>query len=113
MTESAFLKLVQDAKSRISECEMSEIKEMIVNDKIDGFLIDVRELVEFQAGCIPGAIHISKGLLEAKIEAKVPTKSQKIYLYCGGGYRSALSADSLQKMGYENIVSIKGGYGAW
>jgi rhodanese-related sulfurtransferase len=113
MTESAFLKLVQDAKARISECEMVAIKEMVANDKIDGLLIDVRESHEHQAGHIPGSIHISKGLLEAKIETKVPNKSQKIYLYCGGGYRSALSADSLQKMGYKNVFSIEGGYGAW
>lgn len=76
-------------------------------------LIDVREDGEWQAGHIPGAVHMSRGIIERDIETKIPDKYSKLVLYCGGGYRSALSADNLQKMGYTNVFSLAGGWRGW
>ena len=76
-------------------------------------LIDVREESEFAAGHIPGAIHVSKGVIERDIETVVPDLNTEILLYCGGGFRSALSADNLQRMGYQNVVSVDGGWRGW
>jgi rhodanese-related sulfurtransferase len=111
--KSAFKNLVNDAKLRINECSIEYINNMTINNTFDGILIDIRELSEYEDGYISHSIHISRGVLEAKIETLVPNKEQKIYLYCGGGYRSALSADNLMKMGYKNTYSIAGGYRAW
>lgn len=110
---SAFLALVEDAKSRIETCEINHIAQMLQNDTLDGLLIDVREESEYAQCFIPQAHHIGKGVIESKIEHLVPNKSQKLYLYCGGGYRSALSADNLKKMGYESVISVNGGIRAW
>ena len=109
----AFQNLVNDAKSRINECSMEHINKMIYNNVLDGTLLDIRELHEHERGYIYNSVHISRGVLESKIETLIPDKSQKIYLYCAGGYRSALSADNLMKMGYKNVYSIAGGYQAW
>ena len=112
-SKSAFKNLVNDAKSRINEYSIEHINNMTKNNTLDGILIDIRELSEYEDGCVSNSIHISRGILEAKIETLVPNKEQKIYLYCGGGSRSALSADNLMKMGYKNTYSIAGGYRAW
>lgn len=111
--KSAFEALVNDAKSRIKECSITHIYDMIQYNKLDGILIDVRELYEYNNGYISNAIHISRGILEAKIEDLTSNKEKKIYLYCAGGFRSALSADNLVKMGYKNTYSVTGGYKAW
>lgn len=107
-----FLSLVADAKTRIKECTVDDVKARL--DAGEKFvLIDVREESEYAAGHAAGALHISKGVIERDIEAKVPDPTTPIVLYCGGGYRSALAADALQKMGYTNVVSMDGGWGAW
>lgn len=105
-----FLKLVNDAKSRVKEINIDQYKQM---PKDGVLLIDVREDNEWAAGHAKGAIHLGKGVIERDIEAKVPDKSTKMVLYCGGGYRSALAADALQKMGYKNVISLDGGWRAW
>lgn len=107
-----FLKLVDDAKSRIRAVDIDGYRKMIAaGEKL--LLIDTREESEWAAGRAAGAIHISKGIIERDIEAKVPDKGAKMVLYCGGGYRSALAADNLQKMGYRNAISLDGGWRAW
>ncbi len=106
-----FLALVQDAKKRIRECSVDDVKNGQV--PAGSLLIDVREESEYAAGHIPGAIHLSKGVIERDIEAKVPDKSAPLVLYCGGGFRSALAADNLQKMGYTNVLSMDGGMRGW
>ena len=107
-----FLESVNDAKSRIQQTTVNAIKTSM--DKQESFvLVDVREDLEWQAGHIPNAIHIGKGVIERDIEKMIPDQSTKIVLYCGGGYRSALAADSLQKMGYTNVISMDGGFSGW
>lgn len=107
-----FLKLVADAKSRVQETDVATVKARL--DRGDRFhLIDVREESEFAAGCLPGARHVGRGILERDIEVAIPTRGAEIVLYCGGGYRSALSADNLQRMGYTNVWSMDGGYRGW
>jgi len=107
-----FLEIVRDAKSRVTECTVEDVAAM--QEKEEHFrLIDVREESEFADGRIPGAQHIGKGVLERDIEKEVPDKSEKLVLYCGGGYRSALAADNLQKMGYANVLSVDGGFRGW
>jgi rhodanese-related sulfurtransferase len=111
MTHSpGFLALVNDAKSRVKEIDIGEWKRM---PKEGVLLIDVREDNEWSAGHAAGAVHMGKGVIERDIEAKVPDKSAKMVLYCGGGFRSALVADALQKMGYKNPISLDGGWRAW
>ena len=110
---SEFLKLVKDAKTRIKECTVDDIQKMNETETLDGLLIDTREESEFANGYIPNAIHISKGLIECQIEQLIPNKNQKMYFYCGGGFRSALVADLLQSMGYKNTISIDGGWRSW
>lgn len=110
---SAFLALVDDAKTRIETCEIEHIANMIQNNALDGLLIDVREESEYAQCFIPQAHHIGKGVIESKIESLIPNKSQKMYLYCGGGYRSALAADNLKKMGYQSVISVNGGIRSW
>ena len=105
-----FAKLTEDAKSRIREVSPSEANAQQVQGAV---LIDVRETDEFAKGHARGAVHISRGMLELRIEGLVPDPSTPILCYCGGGSRSALAADSLQKMGYANVASVAGGFKAW
>jgi rhodanese-related sulfurtransferase len=108
----AFLNLVNDAKKRIKECTIDDMKHKL--DRGDKFhLVDVREDSEWAAGHLPMAEHIGKGVIERDIEAKIPDTSAEIVLYCGGGFRSALAADNLQKMGYKNVISMDGGFRGW
>jgi rhodanese-related sulfurtransferase len=107
-----FLKLVQDAKTRVAECTVADVERRL--DAGDKFtLVDVREESEWAAGHVAGAIHLSKGVIERDVEAKVPDKDTPLVLYCGGGFRSALVADNLQKMGYTNVISMDGGWRGW
>ena len=106
-----FLKLVDDAKSRVREVSVEETRRKLDSSKAT--VLDVREESEWNAGHVRGAEHLGKGIIERDIEAKVPDKNAEIILYCGGGFRSALSADSLQKMGYFNVYSMAGGWRAW
>jgi rhodanese-related sulfurtransferase len=107
-----FLNLVRDAKRRIKEEDYRETKKRLdAGDKI--ILIDTREDVEWARGHIPNAIHLGKGIIERDIEKTVPDKDATVILYCGGGFRSALAADNLQKMGYRNVISMDGGWRGW
>ncbi len=107
-----FLKIVDDAKTRVRETNVEEVKKKI--DRGEKFiLVDVREESEFAKDHLPGAIHLGKGVIERDIEARVPDLGAEIVLYCGGGFRSALSADNLQKMGYTNVISMDGGIRDW
>lgn len=105
-----FLALVNDAKSRVKEINITEYRETPPEGHV---LIDVREDREWADGHAAGAIHLSKGVIERDIESEIPDKSTPMVLYCGGGYRSALVADELQKMGYSNAISLDGGWRAW
>src|SRR5215813_3363193 len=107
-----FLKLVNDAKSRIREVTVEETLSRLAADK-SVQLIDVREDNEWQAAHAAGAEHLGKGIIERDIETTVPDKGTELILYCGGGYRSALAADALQRMGYTNVFSMAGGWRAW
>ena len=107
-----FLKIVNDAKTRVRETNVDAIKKKI--DASEKFtLVDVREESEFARDHLPGAIHLGKGIIERDIEARVPDLDAEIVLYCGGGFRSALAADNLQKMGYKNVISMDGGIRDW
>jgi rhodanese-related sulfurtransferase len=107
-----FLKLVTDVKSRVKETTVDAIKARL--DRGDKFiLIDVREESEYAKDHLPGAKHLGKGVIERDIEAAVPDTGAEIVLYCGGGFRSALAADNLQKMGYTNVISMDGGVRGW
>jgi len=107
-----FLHLVEEARGRIQETSVDEVRR-----KLDGgekfLLIDVREESEYATDHLPGAIHLGKGILERDIEARVPSPNTPMILYCGGGFRSALAADNLQKMGYSNVLSMDGGIRGW
>ena len=105
-----FLKLVNDAKSRVKEVNIDQYQKMPKGSHV---LIDTREDREWEAGHATGAVHLSKGIIERDIESEVPDKSTTLVLYCGGGFRSALVADALQKMGYTNAISLDGGWRAW
>jgi len=107
-----FLKIVDDAKSRIREVSVEDTRARIAADP-KARLIDVREDDEWRAGHAAGAEHLGKGIIERDIETTVPDKSTELILYCGGGYRSALAADVLQRMGYTNVWSMAGGWKAW
>jgi rhodanese-related sulfurtransferase len=107
-----FLKLVADARSRVRECGVDDVRARQAAGETF-VLVDVREESEFAAGRLPGAVHIGKGVIERDIEAKVPDPATPLVLYCGGGFRSALAADALQKMGYTNVVSMDGGWSGW
>ena len=107
-----FLKLVTDAKSRVKECTVDDVRARKAAGE-SFVLVDVREESEFAAGHVPGAVHIGKGVIERDVEAKVPDPATSLVLYCGGGFRSALAADALQKMGYTNVISMDGGWRAW
>jgi len=106
-----FLALVNDAKSRVGEIDIEAYKRMAAANE-PHLLIDVREESEWAAGRAAGAMHLSKGTIERDIETKVPDKSVKLVLYCGGGFRSALVADNLKKMGYTDAISLDGGWRA-
>jgi len=108
-----FLKLVNDAKSRIREVTVDETRERMQSGSSGIRLIDVREDNEWEAAHAAGAEHLGKGIIERDIEAQVPDKATEVILYCGGGYRSALAADVLQEMGYSNVFSMAGGWKAW
>ena len=107
-----FLALVNDAKSRIRQIELEDLRRMIASGE-RFLLIDIREESEWAAGHAAGAMYLGKGIIERDIETVVPDKSTKMVLYCGGGFRSALSADALQKMGYTRVISLDGGWRAW
>jgi rhodanese-related sulfurtransferase len=106
-----FLRLVDDAKSRVKEIDIEGYKKMVAAREAH-VLVDTREESEWAAGHVRGAVHLSKGVIERDVEARVPDKSVKLVLYCGGGFRSALVADNLQKMGYSNAISLDGGWRA-
>ena len=107
-----FLQIVNDSKTRVRECTVDDVKK-----RLDGgeklTLIDVREESEYAKDHVPGAIHLGKGIIERDIEARVPDLATEVILYCGGGFRSALAADNLQKMGYKNVISMDGGIRDW
>jgi rhodanese-related sulfurtransferase len=107
-----FLKLVNEAKSRVKETDIAGYKKMLA-DGSKPVLIDVREDSEWAAGHAAGAVHVGKGVIERDIESQVPDKGAKLVLYCGGGFRSALAADALQQMGYTDAISLDGGWGAY
>lgn len=107
-----FLKLVDDAKSRVKQTTPEEVHARLSQD-VSLVLVDTREDHEWERGHIRGAIHLSKGIIERDIESSIPAKETEIILYCGGGFRSALVADNLQKMGYTNVVSMDGGWRKW
>lgn len=107
-----FLKLAEAAKARVRNITAEDVKPRI--DRREKFnLVDVREESEFAAGHLPGAIHLSRGIIERDIEKKFPDTGTELVLYCGGGYRSALVAESLAKMGYTNVKSMDGGFRGW
>ena len=108
----AFLKLAQEAKQHVKETNVDEVKKRLDRgEKL--MLIDVREESEFAKGHLPGAIHLSKGVIERDVEKTFPDTNKELILYCGGGFRSALAADNLQKMGYTNVISMDGGFRGW
>jgi rhodanese-related sulfurtransferase len=109
---TGFLKIVDDAKTRIRELTVEETRTRLLLGK-QVRLIDVREDHEWQAGHARGAEHLGKGIIERDIEQLVPDKDTELILYCGGGYRSALTADTLQRMDYKNVYSMAGGWKAW
>lgn len=107
-----FLQIVADAKKRIRETTVDDVKARL--DRGDKFLlVDVREESEWVRGHLPGAVQLGKGVIERDVEARVPDPATPMILYCGGGYRSALAADNLQKMGYTNVLSMDGGWRGW
>jgi rhodanese-related sulfurtransferase len=109
---SQFLKLVQDAKKNVKETNVADVKRR--SDAGERFLlVDVREDNEWANGHLPGAVHLGKGIIERDIVQRVPDSSAKLILYCGGGFRSALAAENLQKMGYTNVESMDGGWRGW
>jgi rhodanese-related sulfurtransferase len=107
-----FLTIVNDAKTRVRECGVDDVKALL--DDGESFeLIDTREDGEWARGHLPNARHLSKGIIERDIETVVPDHAARIVLYCGGGFRSALAADALQRMGYTNVISMDGGWREW
>jgi rhodanese-related sulfurtransferase len=106
-----FLAIVNDAKKRVKEVNIDGYKQMVAGEE-QHLLVDTREESEWNAGHVRGAMHLSKGIIERDIVGKVPDKSTKLVLYCGGGFRSALAADNLQKMGYMDVISLDGGWHA-
>lgn len=107
-----FLKIVDDARTRVRETDIDAVKARM--DRGDKFLlVDVREESEFAKDHLPAAVHLGKGVIERDIEARVPDLNTEMVLYCGGGFRSALAADNLQKMGYTNVISMDGGIRGW
>jgi rhodanese-related sulfurtransferase len=107
-----FLKIVDDARSRVKETTVDEVKARLDRGE-KPTLIDVREESEFAKDHLPAAVHLGKGIIERDIETRYPDASAELILYCGGGFRSALAADNLQKMGYTNVISMDGGIREW
>ena len=107
-----FLAIVKDAKSRVRECSVGDVHAWQASARPFA-LVDVREESEWAAGHLPGAIHLGKGIIERDVEKTIPDRDGEVVLYCGGGYRSALAADNLQKMGYTNVISMDGGFTGW
>jgi rhodanese-related sulfurtransferase len=107
-----FLRLVEDAKRRIREVTITDVRSMLDRDE-QFHLVDVREASEWANGHLPRAQHLCKGIIERDVEGAIPDHASPIVLYCGGGFRSALAADNLQKMGYSNVVSMDGGWRGW
>ena len=108
-----FLNIVNDAKSRIKETDVETVKKRLDAGDNTFELVDVREDGEWEKGYIPSSIHIGKGVIERDIEKLIPDQNKELILYCGGGFRSALAADNLQKMGYSNVWSMDGGFRDW
>ena len=107
-----FIRIVDDARTRIRELTVDDVRAML--DRNEALhLVDVREESEWALGHLPRALHLGKGVIERDIEKKIPQRDAKIVLYCGGGYRSALAADNLQRMGYSNVFSMDGGWRGW
>jgi rhodanese-related sulfurtransferase len=106
-----FLALVNDAKTRVAETDVEGYKQMLARGE-EPVLVDVREDREYEAGHVKGAVHLSKGIIERDVEATYPDKDTKLVLYCGGGFRSVLVAEALQKMGYTQPISLDGGWRA-
>lgn len=107
-----FLKIVEAVKPHIRECTVADVRQRL--DRGENFhLIDVREDHEWAQGHLPRATHLGRGIIERDIETKIPDHAAPLVLYCGGGFRSALAADNLQKMGYTNVLSMDGGYREW
>lgn len=109
---NGFLALVNDAKSRVKEIDIDGYRRMKEAGE-ECLLIDIREDNEWAAGHAAGAIHLGKGIIERDVEKTVPDRETKMVLYCGGGFRSALAADALQKMGYSDVISLDGGWKGW
>jgi rhodanese-related sulfurtransferase len=107
-----FLRIVEDAKRCIREVSVADVKAMI-DGRRHFHLIDVREDSEWASGHLPGARHLCKGIIERDVESAIPAHDAEIILYCGGGFRSALGADNLQRMGYTNVASMDGGWRGW
>ncbi|MCC6538945.1 MAG: sulfurtransferase [Bryobacterales bacterium] len=107
-----FLALVNDARSRVEEMDVEAYRALQASGEAH-VLVDVREESEFAAGHAAGALHLGKGIIERDVESKVPDLATKLVLYCGGGYRSVLAGDALQKMGYTSVISLAGGWRAW
>jgi rhodanese-related sulfurtransferase len=107
-----FLKIVSEAKARVRETDITGYRQMLADEQ-KPLLVDVREDREWEAGHAAGAIHIGKGVLERDIERLVPDNNTKMVFYCGGGFRSALAADAVAKMGYTNVISLDGGWRAY
>ncbi|MEX1094455.1 MAG: rhodanese-like domain-containing protein [Planctomycetales bacterium] len=110
-----FLRIVAEAKQHVAECAVRDVYERLERlERGERFhLVDVREESEFARGHLPGAIHLGKGVIERDIEQTIPDERAEIVLYCGGGFRSALAADNLRKMGYQNVISMDGGFSGW
>ncbi len=108
-----FLKICEDAKSNVKETTVDEVKRRLDGGDKSFVLVDVREEGEWNAGHIPGAVHLGKGVIERDVEQKIPDPNKEVVLYCGGGFRSALAAENLQRMGYTNVISMDGGWRGW
>ena len=109
---AGFLAIVNDAKTRVKEADFRDVKKRLdAGEKM--IIVDTREDNEWARGHVPGAIHLGKGVIERDIEQTIPDKNAPLVLYCGGGFRSALAADNLQKMGYKNVISMDGGWRGW
>lgn len=107
-----FLKRVTEARAGVTECTVADVvRRRAAGEKLT--IVDVREESEYAAGHVPGAIHMSKGVIERDIEAKLPDAGAEVILYCGGGFRSVLAAESVQKMGYTNVISMDSGWREW
>lgn len=107
-----FLRIVEEARSRVRECSVDDVRARLARGETPN-LVDVREESEFARDHIPGAVHLGKGVIERDIEQRFPDPGTELVLYCGGGYRSALAAENLGRMGYTKVISMDGGYRLW